>query len=147
MKHVKAGGILLFSSEASERFLLMVHPHRYDLPKGHKKKDETIEQCAVREFSEETGIDAGDIVIDDNFRFVYTYFPRYRKFDYETVEKELTVFIAYLKKPCKIVPTEHENYVWIDWNPPHSIQEFTIDPLLAEAAKYMDGKKESQCSH
>jgi 8-oxo-dGTP pyrophosphatase MutT (NUDIX family) len=146
MKHVKAGGILLFDSAGMEKFLLMVHPHRYDLPKGHKKNSESIRECAIREFTEETGIPENQIEIDKNFKFVYTYYPKYKKFDYEKVEKELTVYIAHLKKPYPIVPTEHENYVWIDWAPPHSIQEFTIDPLLAQVNEYFSGKKEETCS-
>ncbi len=140
MRKVKAGGILLFSSIGKERFLLMVHPHRYDLPKGHTEPGESALDCAVREFTEETGIPANAIDIEPAFRFDYTYFPKYKKFNYETVEKKLSVFIAYLRQPQKVTPTEHENFLWLDWSPPHRIQEFTIDPLLREAERFFENE-------
>ncbi len=38
--------------------VLMIYRHgRYDLPKGHWERGETIEECAVREVEEETGIE------------------------------------------------------------------------------------------
>ncbi len=50
---VAAGGVV--SNDKSR--LLMIHRNgRWDLPKGHWEEGETIEECAVREVEEETGI-------------------------------------------------------------------------------------------
>lgn len=138
MKNVKSCGIILFSRADSEpKFLLMRHSERWDIPKGHIKNGESELECALREFTEETGIAPANIVIDDNFRFSYIYFPKYKKFNYETVRKTLVVFLAYLKFPQNIEPTEHIGYEWFRWAPPHNIQKRAIDPLLAYIEEYM----------
>lgn len=50
---VAAGGVV--KNEKSK--LLMIHRNgRWDLPKGHWEEGETIEECAVREVEEETGV-------------------------------------------------------------------------------------------
>ena len=48
-------GILLFKDEW-KKFLLIKHKDRWDLPKGHIEEGETLIECAIREFEEETGI-------------------------------------------------------------------------------------------
>lgn len=141
MKDVKSCGILLFINNDNERsFLLMRHKDRWDLPKGHIKNGESELDCALREFSEETGISPKDINLDKKFRFSYIYYPKYKKFNYETVRKTLVVFLAFLKKEKKITPTEHLSYEWFKWEPPHNIQAQTIDGLLEFTEKYFQIK-------
>ncbi len=53
-KLVKAGGGLVRNAEG--RYLFMLRRDIWDLPKGHLDEGETIEQCAVREVGEETGL-------------------------------------------------------------------------------------------
>lgn len=54
MKKVIAAGGLVFNDR---RELLMIYRYeKWDLPKGHFEKGETLEQCALREVSEETGL-------------------------------------------------------------------------------------------
>ena len=140
MREVKSCGVLVFSSRALERFLLMRHPHRYDLPKGHIKEGETELECALRELQEETCLGAEDIEVDPKFRYEETYYPRYRRFGGERVKKTLVVFLAHLVGQPDIVPGEHTSYEWIPWRPPHRIQEKTIDPLLAQVEAYLTPK-------
>ncbi len=55
---VAAGGVV----ESDKSRLLMIHRGgRWDLPKGHWEEGETIEECAVREVEEETGV--GEITL------------------------------------------------------------------------------------
>lgn len=50
---VAAGGVV----ENDKTKLLMIHRNgRWDLPKGHWEEGETIEECAIREVEEETGV-------------------------------------------------------------------------------------------
>ena len=35
----------------------------------------------------------------------------------------------------------HKGYLWMPWNPPHKVQRFTFDPLLAKLAEYFAAKK------
>ncbi len=55
MSDVKSCGIIVFKRDPLE-FLLMRHPTRWDLPKGHVDPGETDLECALRELEEETGI-------------------------------------------------------------------------------------------
>jgi hypothetical protein len=52
-------------------------------------------------------------------------------------EKTLVVFLARLKRDVPIDVTEHGGYQWFAWNPPHKIQERTVDPLLAAVAEFL----------
>ncbi|MFR9577896.1 MAG: NUDIX domain-containing protein, partial [Rikenellaceae bacterium] len=50
---VAAGGVV----ERDDEKILMIHRNgRWDLPKGHWESGETIEECAVREVEEESGV-------------------------------------------------------------------------------------------
>ena len=133
MQTTKACGVVVFRDDPVRSFLLMVHPLRWDLPKGHLDAAESELQCALRELHEETGIQADDIEIDPDFRFVTQYPVRYKKkHDGELCEKTLVILLGWLQYPVTIQTSEHESYQWITWNPPHKIQRETIDLLLEE---------------
>ena len=148
MAEVKSCGFLIYRREsnvtktptANEKpkrsFLLMRHPKRMDLPKGHVDPGENELECALRELEEETGIAQGDIELDSNFRFVQHYTVRYKKSGKVPKRKELVIFLAELTKHVEIQLTEHEGFEWVDWDPPHDIQEKTINPLLRFLADY-----------
>ncbi|NME71625.1 NUDIX hydrolase [Flammeovirga aprica] len=51
----KAGGGVVFKGD---ELLVMKRNGVFDIPKGHLDKGETIEECAVREVEEETGVKA-----------------------------------------------------------------------------------------
>jgi bis(5'-nucleosidyl)-tetraphosphatase len=108
----------------------MRHADRWDLPKGHVDPGETEMQCALRELHEETGITADDIETIDGFRFLLQY-PVREKRNGRLYDKTLVVFLARLVREVRIDPTEHGGYQWFPWQPPHKIQERTIDPVLA----------------
>ena len=123
MQSTKACGVVVFRDDPVRSFLLMVHPLRWDLPKGHLEQGESELQCALRELHEETGIRADDITVDPNFRFVTQYSVRYKKkHGGEPCEKTLVIFLGWLQRPVTIQTSEHESYQWIAWNPPHKIQ-------------------------
>jgi bis(5'-nucleosidyl)-tetraphosphatase len=131
MEVLKSCGVLLFRSEPKRSFLLMRHADRWDLPKGHVDAGETETQCALRELWEETGIEANAIRIDPQFRYTLDYQVPWRDAGGQLLDKQLVVFLAELTKPAEIKLTEHLGYQWFEWNPPHRIQEQTIDGLLA----------------
>jgi len=134
MPELKSCGFLIVRGEPRTEFLLMRHLDRWDLPKGHVDRGESEMQCALRELEEETGITQGDIEIDPQFRFTLRYPVNDRRAG--RAEKTLVVFLARLVRDVAIKATEHQGYEWFAWQPPHRIQERTIDPLLSAVERY-----------
>ena len=108
-----------------------------DLPKGHVDPGESPADCALRELHEETGIVRQDISIDDRFEFRTRYAVLDRMEPRELAEKTLVIYLAWLERPVEIQVSEHGSHRWFDWNPPHQIQQQTIDPLLAYAETFL----------
>ena len=137
MDQFKACGVLVFRDRPVESFLLMRHPHRLDLPKGHLDPGETELQCALRELWEETGITAEDIALDPNFRWTTEYDVDGRRYGLsEPIHKTVVIFLGRLARDIEIATSEHLGFEWVPWQPPHHIQAQTIDPLLAAVAEY-----------
>lgn len=139
MKVPRACGFLIVKGDPVEQFLLMKHPSRWDLPKGHVDPGETDIECALRELVEETGIRIEDLHIDESFFYESRYMVKAKRYsgDSGEVEKTLRIFLGHLKRDVKIVVSEHDGYQWFDWKPPHSIQKKAIDPLLESLADFL----------
>ncbi len=56
---VAAGGVVI---DNEGKTLMISRRGRWDLPKGHWEEGESIEQCALREVAEETGVRASEIL-------------------------------------------------------------------------------------
>lgn len=139
MKESRACGFLIIREEKQREFLLMKHKDRWDLPKGHVDSGESDMQCALRELEEETGITSHDIEIYDGFRFTTNYLVRKKRFGKAPVNKTVVIYLATLVRERPIVITEHLDFRWFPWDPPHHIQAKTIDPLLEYAEQYLGG--------
>jgi 8-oxo-dGTP pyrophosphatase MutT (NUDIX family) len=138
---IPAAGVLVMRRRPAWEFLLMRHPHRWDIPKGRAERGERTEETALRELAEETGITASAIALDPVFRFETNYPVRYRKDKLSWDDKHLTVFLGWLHDELaadvQIVCTEHPEYAWFPWQPPHAIQAQTIDAVLAAVAEHL----------
>lgn len=140
MKQPLSCGFLIVQGDPIDSFLLMRHPKRWDLPKGHVDPGETELECALRELQEETGIDRSQIIVDPNFTFENRYLVNQKRYGGSgLVEKTLKLFLGRLITPVDIMISEHEGYEWFPWNPPHEIQEMTIDPLLQSLERHLNG--------
>ena len=139
MAKLKSCGFLIVRGAfpCVDSFLLMLHADRYDLPKGHVDKGETNLECAYRELVEETGIRREDVFRDESFKFKLKYPVKYKDWDTPR-QKKLRIYLGYLKNDVPIHVTEHLSYEWRRWDPPHTIQEKTIDPLLAKLAEHLN---------
>jgi 8-oxo-dGTP pyrophosphatase MutT (NUDIX family) len=132
---VHAAGIFLMTRSTPTRFLLMKHKNRWDLPKGHADKGETLVETALRETEEETGIKRKKIALDESFEFWLEYEVSGKKRgDYL---KRSTYFLGFVDDACEIKLTEHIGYEWMAWPPAESIQAQTIDPLIAAVAEHL----------
>ena len=139
MEKVKSCGFLIYRTQPQRSILLMKHPKRWDLPKGHVDEGETNMECALRELQEETGIEEQHLRIEEGFKYKDRYIVENKK---TKKKKKLIMYLAELIEDVEIVPTEHEGYEWVDWNPPHAIQEKTIDPLLAEVDRWWQEQRQ-----
>lgn len=137
MRKIKSCGVLIVQGDPIDRFLLMVHRDRLDLPKGHVDDGETDLECALRELWEETGISKQDIELDPDFHFETQYIVRRKKIGKKDRLKTLIIFLARLTGDVDIQLTEHIGYRWVAWQPPHRIQAETIDPLLDHLEQYL----------
>jgi len=136
MPELKSCGVLIVRGSPPAEFLLMKHPKRWDLPKGHIDEGETELECALREMWEETGIPPEAVVLDPTFRYEQEYFVKYARTDGARSLKKLVIFLGTIQGNIEITVSEHDGYSWFPWKPPHRIQRFTIDPLLAAAEKH-----------
>lgn len=127
-------------TEPQLSFLLMQKVNSYDLPKGHIELGETELECALRELYEETGIEANNLDLDEVFRFTTNYQSSHKGLTGETREKTVVIFLGWLQQEVAIKLSEHTGYTWIEWNPPHEIQEKVINPLLEELEHYLPKK-------
>jgi len=139
---VFASGYLIFRRQPRLQFLLMKHPDRWDLPKGHLDAGETRAAAALRELHEETAIEPSRIWTDPQFLFTHRYWVQRRKAPNLRALKELTIYLGIMQGDVEIRCTEHADYQWWDWSPPHRIQAQTIDPLLASVAEYLASKSD-----
>lgn len=137
MQKIKSCGVIVMRAQPQLSFLLLQKPTRYDLPKGHVEIGEDEWGCALRELFEETGIEASFLNLDKTFRFTTTYLSSSQRYGGATVEKTVVIFFGWLKQDVKIKLSEHDSYTWVVWNPPHTIQKKTIDPLLEYLEQYL----------
>lgn len=112
MKEISAGGVV-FRKNGKDRFDIMLIEDRYaraSFPKGKQERGETIEETALREIKEETGID-GEIV--KPLKVVY--------YDYEhpekgTVDKEVHYYLVRALTDHVIV--QQEEIAQVHWHDP-----------------------------
>ena len=107
LKTISAGGGLVLNDE--HKILFIFRNNRWDLPKGGKKKRETMEECAVREVMEETGVDQLKII-----RFLaVTYHIMKRKGKYRL--KETFWFEMYSESKKELKPQMEEGITKVSW--------------------------------
>ena len=134
---LKSCGVLIVRGDPVQSFLLMQHPDRWDLPKGHVDRGETDLDCAFRELEEETGILRDAVQLDPEFEFVHHYYVQSARTAGQRKLKVLKIYLGRLLKDVNLQLTEHQGAKWFDWDPPHAIQERTIDPLLRQLEHHL----------
>ena len=119
MEKITAAGGVLFNSlkENWEPSVLLIYRRGcWDLPKGKKEDDETVEMCAVREVSEEIGIPIPSIIrqISDS----------YHEYDREGVHFAKTThwFVMHTSER-RFIPQKEEQIEKIAWFPVSQAKE------------------------
>lgn len=140
MQKVISAGILLFRETPERSFLLMRSKKRWDVPKGHVERGETETEGALRELYEETGVSAEQVRLDPTFRFEMNLKFKAAYMGGRMIDKDYIIFLGYVSSEVEIVLAEHDSSQWFDWNPPHHIQNWLIDPLLEGVQRHFAGQ-------
>lgn len=110
------------------RFLLIKNKRsaHWGFPKGHIEKGETPWQTAVREVSEEAGLEI-EIVPDFESKSEYTIQSR--------VEKCVTIFLATTQQTTTTIQQEEiGDYAWLDYKKAFNTLRFENDKMILEQA-------------
>jgi len=104
---VKAGGG--FVTNENNEVLMMFRRGKWDLPKGKLDKKETIEECAIRETGEETGV--------RNIELIAPLITTYHTYHEGTrsILKETTWFRMKISGEQKLIPQTTEQISKLEW--------------------------------
>ncbi|MGB5652594.1 MAG: NUDIX domain-containing protein, partial [Robiginitalea sp.] len=111
---VAAGGVV---TNKKGKVLFIYRNDKWDLPKGIIKKKEDLEQCAIREVEEETGVK--DLHIENFLRTTYHIFKRNGKLRL----KEVHWFAMKTRYDGILVGEEKEGIIKVKWKGPEKIRK------------------------
>ncbi|WP_417445202.1 NUDIX hydrolase [Joostella sp.] len=111
---VAAGGLV---KNKKDDILFIFRNGKWDLPKGKVDKGETIEDAAVREVEEETGVKK--LKIDSFLKKTYHIFKRNGVYKL----KETHWFLMHSKYKGELVPQCKENIELAEWRPEKDLSE------------------------
>ena len=133
-KEISAGAII-YTPVGNEPYYLLIKDFHgnFGFPKGHLEKGETVEQAAVREIKEETGI---DIVLDTDLKEELNYVMPNGK------DKTSIYFIGSYEDQIPIKqPEEVEELYLLSYNEASKIITFkNMKDALAKADAYLRKK-------
>ncbi len=154
----RSAGILIYKKENNKIKVFLAHPggpywenthlHSWGIPKGELDKDETLKEAAIREFKEETNLDAkGDL------KFLYTKKVSnnklvtifYKEEDLDLSKCKSNTFELEWPKDSKQINTypENDKFEWIDMEEAYNLifpqQQIFLDKLKARL--YYENKK------
>ena len=112
-KIIAAGGIVI---NDKEEVLLIFRKGNWDLPKGKLDKGETIEDCAVREVEEETGLTSVQLG-----EFIGTTLHVYEEKG-KTIHKTSYWYFMQVSGKQKLVPQIEESITDIKWIAPGKLK-------------------------
>lgn len=131
---IQAGGGFVINNK--EEVLLIFRRNKWDLPKGKLDKGETLEQCAVREVREETGLKKVKLLSPLTVTY-HTYHEGTR-----FVLKESHWYTMTADANEKLIPQAEEQIQEIKWVPPTEVKKYfqqtypsVIEVLKAGALK------------
>ncbi|MBI3717930.1 MAG: NUDIX domain-containing protein [Sphingobacteriales bacterium] len=126
---IQAGGGLVENEK--HEWLLIFRRGKWDLPKGKLDKGETIEQCAIREVQEETGLQT--IKLKDKITVTYHTYDEYGKH----ILKESHWYKMKASSKEEIIPQTTEDILEINWVKKDQLEKYLQNtyPSIAEVLK------------
>jgi 8-oxo-dGTP pyrophosphatase MutT (NUDIX family) len=132
---VSAGAILFRDTRGHREYLLLKsRPGDWEFPKGGVEGDEELQQTAIREVTEEAGVE--DFRLIDGFREDYSYVFEANG---TTIHKTVHLFIARSFEASAELSREHRDLQWRDYE--QAINTITQDgprEILERAHAYLD---------
>ncbi|PIQ79834.1 diadenosine tetraphosphate hydrolase [Candidatus Peregrinibacteria bacterium CG11_big_fil_rev_8_21_14_0_20_41_10] len=128
-------GLVLYRKEGDQFYFLLLHylGGHWDFVKGHLEGNETLEETAMRELEEETGIKHAMILPNFEERIHYTYYHQAQK-----QEKEVVVLIGETHEKEIVISDEHQDFVWLSYD--EAMQKLTFENarnILKAAGQYL----------
>lgn len=126
---IQAGGGLVENEK--HEWLLIFRRGKWDLPKGKLDDGETIEQCAVREVQEETGLQK--VKLKNKITVTYHTYDEYGKH----ILKESHWYKMKASSKETIIPQTTEDILEINWAKKDKLDKYlqNIYPSVAEVLK------------
>jgi 8-oxo-dGTP pyrophosphatase MutT (NUDIX family) len=113
MKKEQSAGIVVYRRDPATGKLhyLLLHyiGGHWDLPKGKVEANESLEEAAMREVREETGLNVAPL---GNFSETISYY--YRNQERDLVDKSVTFFIGETKIADITLSEEHLSFEWLE---------------------------------
>lgn len=108
----KSAGAVIFRKDEGKIFYLLLHYEagHWDFSKGHIEKGESLEDTALREVKEETGIEDAKFVEGFKERIKYFF-----KGDKGNIFKKVTFFLFETKQKEVKLSFEHIGYKWLSY--------------------------------
>ena len=136
-----AGAILFRETRGRREYLLLKsRPGDWEFPKGGVEGEEELQQTAIREVTEEAGIE--DFRLLDGFREDYDYVFEANG---NTIHKTVHLFIAKSFEASAELSKEHRDLQWRDYE--QAINTITQDgprDILREADAFLNGYFEDE---
>ncbi len=128
-----AGGLVLNNNE---KVLMIFRRGKWDLPKGKLDKGETLEQCALREVGEETGIK--DIKSEEKLTTTYHTYTEFGKH----ILKESHWYKMRCITMQKLVPQKEEDITDIKWVKLSDLKKYTSNTYqtILEVLSHLEKK-------
>lgn len=110
MQESTSAGAIVFRGSGDDRQYLVLksRANDWEFPKGGIEDGEELQQTAIREVEEETGI--ADIKLIDGFREKYSY--EFRAPDGTVINKEVHLFIGKAREDDVNLSKEHSDLQW-----------------------------------
>ena len=109
----KSAGILIFYLDVHQipQYLVLQYSlSHWDFAKGHVEQNESLEETALRELEEETGISKAQISFVPNFQEELSYHYSHSG---KNFFKEVTFFLAESKTQEVKLSNEHLQFAWL----------------------------------
>ncbi len=114
-KEVSAGIVVFSKDNKGLKFLLLQGENEiWNFPKGHLKKNETLEQAALREVWEETGLKIKKINQGFKEKISY-YFQQNQKKRKQKIYKIVYFFLAQSYSKKVRLSYEHKKFIWASY--------------------------------